>query len=271
MNNKKFFFMAGLQRSGATMLSSILNQNKDIYSSPASPLLPMLLEAEKGYSHPQNIDYDRSKDIFNVSKNIANHLYEDYEQQYIIDKNHWWTIPMGVELINKYVTNDIKIICPVRDIIEVLSSFNTIIEKSKKSKDNNIDKQTLIETFDDKPMPDRRAEWLMRPKSDINTHLYGMSFAKDPKFRHMFYFVEYNDIINNPQITLDGIHEFLDIPKFEYKFEGLKNDIPAESLTGIYNLHRVRPSIEKISIPPQEAFLPETINRYSGLEFWRGL
>jgi hypothetical protein len=35
---KQFFFMAGMQRSGATVLSAILNQNKDMWVTPASPL-----------------------------------------------------------------------------------------------------------------------------------------------------------------------------------------------------------------------------------------
>lgn len=269
--SKTFFFMAGLQRSGATVLSAILNQNTDIYVSPSSPLLPMLVESEKSYQHPQTVDYDRSKDIFNVNAKIAGNLYEQYSQKYIIDKNHWWISPFAVDLINKYVTQDIKIICPVRDIIEILASFNKIIEKSKKSKDNVIDQQTLKETFDNKPMADRRAEWLMRSKGDIDTHLYGMSFALNPQFRHMFHFVEYNDLVDNPKETIGKIYDFLSIEKFDHVFEGLSNDMPAESLTGIYNLHKVLPKLERTSVAPNEIFLPETIQRYSNLEFWRNI
>ena len=36
---KKFYFMAGLPRSGSTLLSAILNQNPVFYSGPASPVL----------------------------------------------------------------------------------------------------------------------------------------------------------------------------------------------------------------------------------------
>jgi hypothetical protein len=38
-DEKKFFFMAGLPRSGGTLLSSILSQNPDVYVSPQSTLL----------------------------------------------------------------------------------------------------------------------------------------------------------------------------------------------------------------------------------------
>jgi len=47
--------------------------------------------------------------------------------------------------------------------------------------------------------------------------------------------------------------------------------MPAESLTGIYNLHKVQPTLERRSVEPQTVFLPETVQRYSNLEFWREL
>ena len=38
MKNKEYLFLSGMYRSGNTLLSSILNQNPEIYSSPLSPL-----------------------------------------------------------------------------------------------------------------------------------------------------------------------------------------------------------------------------------------
>lgn len=271
--NKTFFFMAGLQRSGATALSSILNQNPDIHCSPSSPLFPMLTETAKSFKLPQNIDYNRDSGINAVLNNMANNFYSDHEEQYIIDKNHWWPIPLGVDLIYKYITQDIKIICPVRDLIEVLASFNTIIEKNKyKNKNNSVDVGALEHTYDNKPMADRRAEFLMMPKNDIATHLFGMSFAKKPEFRHMFHFIEYNDIVSKPNEVLDNLYDYLGIPRFEgHTFDNLKTEVPAKSMTNIYDLHKVNPKLEKKSVDPRDIFTEETIRRYSGLEFWRGL
>ena len=80
--------MAGLQRSGATAISSILNQNPDVYASPSSPLFPMLTKASEAFKLPQNVDYNRDSGISAVVNNIANNFYSDHEQKYIIDKNH---------------------------------------------------------------------------------------------------------------------------------------------------------------------------------------
>ena len=41
---KTFHFMAGIHRSGSTLLSAILNQHPEIYSSPQTELVSMLYE-----------------------------------------------------------------------------------------------------------------------------------------------------------------------------------------------------------------------------------
>ena len=272
MENKKLFFMAGLHRSGGTLLSSILNQNPNIYSSPWSPLLDMLTFLEKSYNFDSNKDFDRSSAINTVLKNVSSNFYSDHSEKYIIDKHHRWSYPDCVELINKYITQDIKIICPVRNIVEVLASFNDIIEKnSAKNRYNAIDDGVLEYTHPGKPIADRRADFMMMPDKDISTHLYGMGFAKQPEFRHMFHFIEYNDLVSNPTKVLNDLYDYLEIERFDHIFEELKSEILPESSLGIYDLHTIRPNIEKKSVDPKSIFSENTIRRYSGLEFWRDL
>jgi sulfotransferase len=272
VENKKFFFMAGLQRSGGTVLSSILNQNPNLHSSPSSPLLPMLLKFEKTYDFHHSVNFDRNNAINFVLKNISKNFYSDHDKKYIIDKNHEWSLPIAVEAINKYITEDIKIICPVRDIVEVLASFNTIIEKNNiKNKNIFIDEGVSVHTYPDIPMADRRADFMMMPDKDIASSLYGMGFAKRPEFRHMFHFIEYNDLIANPTKVLNNLYDYLEIEKFDHIFDGLESNIPRENSIGIYDLHTIHPKLEKKSVDPRSIFSEATIRRYSGLEFWRDL
>ena len=46
---KTYHLLAGLPRSGNTLLSAILNQNPDIYSSPLSPITGMLWDFDQGH------------------------------------------------------------------------------------------------------------------------------------------------------------------------------------------------------------------------------
>ena len=47
---KTFYFMAGLPRSGSTLLSSILNQNPRFYSGPSSPVLGAMYAVEETFT-----------------------------------------------------------------------------------------------------------------------------------------------------------------------------------------------------------------------------
>ena len=152
------------------------------------------------------------------------------------------------------------------------SNFNTIIEKTPESiGNNNIDTWMANYTAPDLPIADRRAEFLMMPNQDIQMILFGMRQAANPNLRNLFHFVEYNDLVSNPEEVVNGIYNFLEIDKFKHNFTNLESQEKPDSSTGIYNLHTVRPSIEKKSVNPSDIFSPEIIQRYSNMEFWRNL
>jgi hypothetical protein len=62
VETKKLFYLAGLPRTGSTVLGEILNQNENIHVSPASPLSEIVSEVLakwrmntvtlKAYKHP---------------------------------------------------------------------------------------------------------------------------------------------------------------------------------------------------------------------------
>jgi hypothetical protein len=268
---KEFFFLAGMQRSGATILSQILNQNPDIWVSPASPLFKMMLNQTQSHSELENVDYDRSAAIDDTIATMPHAFYQDKSAKYIIDKNLNWPSPQGVEIIAKYITKNIKFICPVRNVLDVLVSFDTIINASEDSKNNQMDQQAIAQTFGNQPLADRRAEFLMRNDKDVSLSLNFMRHAAIPEFRHLFHFVEYDDFTNDPKKEIDKIYDFLEIKKYNHEFENVKDvsGISEDSVVGIKNLHKIRPTVQKVSRKPEDVFLPQTIARYSGLEFWR--
>ena len=273
MSKKNIYFLAGLQRSGGTLLSSIFNQNPNIWASPTSPMLSIMTSVLPSFDSQSNKDFDRTLDIVNVVKEIPQNFYYSRKENNIIDKNHNWTNPKSIDIILKFIEEDItkiKIVCPVRDILEILASFHTLIEKRPDSVGkNNIDRGVETFTAPDLQMSDRRAEFLMMPNQDISMHLYGMRQAINPKLRNIFYFVEYNDLVFNTKEEVDKIYDFLEIEKFNHSFDNLKSQEKPESSTGMYNLHTVRKTIEKKSVDPKTIFSNSIIKKYSDIEFWR--
>lgn len=274
MNPKSFFFLAGLQRSGATLLSSILNQNPDIWVSPASPLFRLMVGETAIYDSAENIDYDRKDGIARSIAQTPHAFYADKEAKYVIDKNLNWQTPNGIGLIRTYMTEKPKIICPVRSIPEILASFDSIVTSIKGNEDNSIDAAVQRETLPIGNLADRRAEWLMRYDKDIQICLNGMKLALNPDLRDIFLFVEYNDLVSDTEAQVKRIYEFLEIPEFKHEYQNIvdPSEISEDSpLTGIKHLHRVRPKIEKKSVEPSEVLSEGIIRRYSGLEFWRSI
>jgi len=262
-----------MQRSGATILSQILNQNPDIWVSPASALFRMMVTQTQSHNELENIDYNRSAAIDDTIATIPHAFYQDKSAKYIIDKNLNWPSPLGVEIITKYITKNVKFICPVRNVLDVLTSFDTIINASEDSKNNQMDEQAIAQTFGNQPLADRRAEFLMRNDKDVSLSLNFMRHATRPEYRHLFHFVEYDDFTNDPKKEIDKVYDFLEIKKYNHEFENIKDvsGISENSVVGIKNLHKIRPTVQKVSRKPEEVFLPQTIARYSGLEFWRNI
>jgi sulfotransferase len=85
---KKFFYLAGLPRTGSTVLGEILNQNDNIHVSPASPLSEIVGEVIakwrmntvtlKAYHHPEQLP--------NVWRGIREGMYQHRAEPCIVDK-----------------------------------------------------------------------------------------------------------------------------------------------------------------------------------------
>ena len=69
---KQFFFLTGLPRTGNTLLSSILNQNKNIKVSPYS-IMPEILNKIDDIKNSINYKlFPLEKNVNNVLKNAFN-------------------------------------------------------------------------------------------------------------------------------------------------------------------------------------------------------
>jgi sulfotransferase len=85
--------------------------------------------------------------------------------------------------------------------------------------------------------------------------------------------VEYSDLVDSPQETMQKIYEFLGENFYHHDFKNLKN-IHQENDAQIYgfeDMHNVRKTIKPISQLPEDV-LPQTVlDLVKGAEFWRQL
>jgi len=270
--DKKFFFMAGLPRSGGTLISSILNQNPDVYVSPQSTLPNTLGAAYNQYQSKENKDSDQFQNIFSVMEMIIPTFYSGRPEKYIVDKNFSWLEPHPYVILENHVKNSIKVICPVRSVLEILASWNRLCENDPK---NAYDIEIKRTDKTKLPMADKRANYFMRIGTDgdnpggILNSIENMKRVLYPQFKDNIMLVDYEVLMQDTKWTIDAIYDFLEIKRYDHDLDNLSTPHAYNDTWGIKGHHEVKPSIKQEQYDLEKIFLPETIKRYSGLEFWR--
>jgi sulfotransferase len=266
--DKTYHFLAGLPRSGNTLLSAILNQNPNIYSTPLSPLTSLMWNYVQSCNDIEQIN--RNKENETRAKELLSSFfdtfYKDVDKPIVIDREKDWGTPANLDLIKRFVTPTPKIIITVRDILEIIASF--VAMDSDYLKNNTANSGAFINNY--MSTEDIIAEHLMRPNGEIDKSLLSLASAFFPENKGIFHIVEYNDLILKPEETMYGIYQFLGMSNYKHNFKKIKKvELDEDVKLGLpSNLHDVRESLSKSKTSTN--ILSDYIkHKYSDMEFWR--
>jgi sulfotransferase len=264
---QKLFFIAGLPRSGSTLLSALLNQNPQVHAEPNSPLIDcissnefILTQSEQARAFPV---LDR---VSNVCSQIPKSFYSHIEKPFVVDKNRGWTASYAFFLAKQYIDPEPKVVCCVRDILEVLSSYVAIAEKNGHGGfiDDLINPQQYYG-----PINDDRCDALMSPGGRVHSNLNSMKSMWQSEFRKNMLLVEYNDLVNSTQSTMDSIYNFWGIDTFQHAMNVEEPFSVDDQIYGIRNLHMLKSRVEAHTRNPEENLSDYVLNKYGNLNFWR--
>jgi sulfotransferase len=272
MKPKKYYFMAGLPRSGSSALSSILNQNPNFYSGPSSPVLSTMYAIE---SHLQNDElffgYPKPQQADQIISSIIHQFYSDVEKPVVIDKNRAWTA--RVPYIEGYIRQKAKILVPVRSVDEILTSMITMIRRNPYQEGmpriNFIDEQLVKKNI---PINDtNRCEFIAGPEGILGQSMNAVAEAFRQEVQDRLYFVEYQDLVQNPEKTMKGIYEFLEEEYYEHDFNSLENQNRERDVItyGLADMHEVRSELKSTAPDPKDVLPEEILKKCEGAEFWR--
>lgn len=265
---KTYNFLSGLPRSGNTLLSAILNQNPRFYSSPLSPLAEYLYQTDGSLNMEECLrnDENASRTSY-LLKTTTDTFYEDVKKPVIFDRNKNWTSPANFDLILKYINLEPKIIFTVRNYLDVLASHCLLGEETIM---REINSQGLYINYH-MPKYDKMAEYVSRVNSPLDLSMMSIRHALSPEVRPYVHFVEYDDLINVPEKTMNNIYEFLGEEKFNHNFgniQKIENDNEERANLAIHT-HRVHKTIQPSTTNPKELFSDYILNKYSGYNIWR--
>lgn len=270
---KNYYFMAGLPRSGSTILSAILNQNPRFYSGPSSPVTGLMAMLEQQLSQDEFfLAYPKPEQASMIISNIIHQYYFDVEKPVIFDKNRSWV--NRIHYIEGYLGITPKIICPVRNIDEILASFVSMHRRNPYQVNGKINFMDEMLIKSNIPLTDdNRCEFLVSESGILGQSYLGIRDVLMKGHEKYLHFVEYDDLVNSPKETMKRIYDFLDEEYYEHEFDNfinINNENDA-STYGLSDMHHIRKELKKTSSSPEEILSENILSKCKGLEFWRDL
>jgi sulfotransferase len=272
-NQKTYYFMSGLPRSGSTLLSALLNQNPRFYSGPSSPVVPTMIALEQSLANDElYLAYPKQPQAAKIISSVLENWYSDVEKPVIFDKNRSWV--NRLHYIPGYFGIEPKVLYPVRNIADILTSFISMYRRNPYTGQGRIPflDEMLIKSnisLND----DNRCEALCSPGGIVGASYNGLKQVFAEGREKQVHLIEYDDLINQPEETMKKIYDFLGEEYFQHNFESIEN-IHRENdqmVYGLPDMHDVRSTLSKVSAKPEEVLSEATLAKCVGAEFWRAI
>ena len=247
----KFIGLGGLPRSGATLLSAILDQNPEIHAEGNSAVCQLMWDMQQSCYGPAseqlNATY-RGDTIPSIVSAIPSAYYKDVSANVIVDKCRSWTMPSNMAMLQKYFVESPRVIVMERPIVDICKSFKALHRSNGKEVEINVDLE-------------------LRPNSEpVVRSLDGVIWAKQNNQNGNFLFISYDELVTETERVLASIYEFCEIAPFKHDLNNIINNHPEDDV-GVYDnagLHDVRPTICKRKI---DETVPDTmIAKFAELE-----
>jgi len=228
---EQFVCLSGLPRAGSTLLSAILSQNPLIHAEGNSAVCQLMWDMQKSClttSKEQLLANDREKTVCDLIKAIPHIYYKNNTEKIVVDKCRSWTISANIDMLKNYINEDIKIIILERSITDIMKSFVKLYKANGVKSD--IENTLLLPN----------SEPLMRSISGIN-------WAKKNNSSNNFLFIQYEDLINDTEITIRKIYDFCGWRYFSHNFESVNCKYPEnDAVYGLKGMHVIHEKVKKI-------------------------
>jgi len=239
---EKVFFQSSMPRSGSTIFQNIIGQNPDFYVTPTSGMLELVFGARANFSTSPEFKAQDAKLMEQGFINFCKQGMEGYfngitDKKYVMDKSRGWGVYRP--FLESFYP-DPKVICLVRDLRSVVSSYEKIYRKNPLKHDPIRDDSTGRGTIVHK----RVDEWM------ASTNTIGRAVERIQEMIRLgqdskILFIRYEDLCLNPEFEMRRVYEYLGLPQYEHDFDNIqqitKEDDEVYGLTS--DLHTIRPSL----------------------------
>ena len=267
MSDKKTYnFISGLPRSGSTLLCNLLVQNPAFHSSPTSTLLNLLLGIRDRASDVQQgvVKANDDKEMVNrVLKGMFYGYFSHTDKKVCFDKSRGWC--HHIEMAEEILGHPIKILVTVRDVREVLASFEKLW---KENAGHRTIPQERADYHQFNSVEGRLAMW-MKPNQVVGASYNNIRDAVQRGFANRLYFIDFDAFTEDPEKTMRGIYEFLGEKYYKHDFDNIEQVIQEkDEYYGFDDLHTIRPKIEPVMMKWPISLGEQATAMYSKMNFW---
>jgi sulfotransferase len=257
-------FIAGMPRSGSTLLATILRQNPNIHATITSPMGSLFERLHQCMG--ARSDYDElltEVKRFNLLAGLFESYYLDVAKPVIFDTHRMWCARMPA--LAQLFPNA-KVIACVRDPAWVLDSFEQLYQQNPllMPKMFTPEQSATLHT---------RVECMAAAAGSVGFAYDAVAEAYYGPHRGKLIVIDYDAFVADPAAALAMIYERLELTPFEHQFDNVSSvEIAMDAVRfdrpfGTPGLHTVRPKVE--ALPQPTVLPPDLFKRFSGKCFWK--
>lgn len=259
---KQYFYLAGLPRSGSTVLCNILLQNPDVYASSTSSL-PIFIESVKNQwdDKHRHLSKCESRTIEKgVLQGIIDGYYAHIDKPIIIDKSRNW--PNLMETLTWVFDKEPKVIACVRDVRQTLESFEELFRETLAVGMPSQFANGFVTM-------EQRADAMATREGPVGSAYEILRDAVSRGWKDQILFVRYEDLGGNPASVIHNIYKFLELEPFDHDFNNIvqltKEDDRVHKFEG---LHDIEPKLRPAKL---RSNLGQFGEKFGNLNFWENL
>ena len=253
-------FIAGLPRSGSTLLAGLLRQNPAVHAgitSPVGSLVGMLLrEVSQGNETAVMID-DAQREAL-LRGVFVNYYHAIHPHQTVFDTNRMWCTRLHILAgLFPYA----KVICCVRDIGWIMDSVERLIRRNRWELSKIFD-------FDPAGTMHSRIEGLASRNGMVGFAYNAIKQAMHSDESGCMMILTYETLTREPDYAMRAVYDFVELPTFPHDYDNVQFDAEEfDARLGTPGLHALKP---KVGPNERQTILsPDLWRRFESDSFWR--
>lgn len=251
-------FNSSWPRSGSTLLQTLLAQCPQNHCTPTSDVIELLVQMRNSYG---NFEAFKAQGVLRVKHRIKTAMRGLLEGYYadevaatktVFEKSRGWLA--YIELLEEILEQQVKIVCCVRDIREIVASFERLHRENQLTKAD-----PLPSAYADCQTVAGRAEQLLAKDSVLGLMLNRFRDVFARKLDDRLIIVPYSQLVANPIGLVSKLSEAVGSTQFTCDPSAVEQLVKEDDSVYGMQLHAVRKTVSAAGSTRWQDYLPQQL------------